>query len=93
MRTFLRRFYDFSFFSLLFHSILLNIFVLKCVFVYCLQLRLEEERCKEAETRVRELEKQVMDISFLYNIHYLCLSFSLPWKIFSQQQFRCVMYF
>ncbi|KAG7014621.1 Coiled-coil domain-containing protein SCD2 [Cucurbita argyrosperma subsp. argyrosperma] len=57
------------------------------------KLRLEEERCKEAETRVRELEKQVMDTSFQYNVHYFCLSFSLPWKIFSQKQFGRVMCF
>ena len=75
MRTFLRRCHGFSFFlsiSLVL-SILLNICVLKCVFDN-LQLRLEEERCKEAETRVRELEKQVTGISFQYNFHtFVCL--------------------
>lgn len=30
------------------------------VFLSTMQLRLEEERCKESEARVRELEKQVL---------------------------------
>lgn len=37
----------------------------KIIPLFAAQLRLEEERCEEAEARVRELEKQVNDFSKL----------------------------
>lgn len=47
------------------HFLLLKIYISFTLFStiepdFTLQLRLEEERCKEAEARVRELEKQVI---------------------------------
>lgn len=38
---------------------------------FAVQLRLEEERCEEAEARVRELEKQVAVSSFYFLFYWL----------------------
>lgn len=45
--------------SLLQNILFMVLICCKFIVAFALQLRLEEERCEEAEARVRELEKQV----------------------------------
>lgn len=55
----------------------------KTIPLFSAQLRLEEERCEEAEARVRELEKQVNDF-FKHVVRCgVCISVLLPFFLWS----------
>ena len=77
MKTSLRRYNYFYIFPFSKQVYVASYGTMKPVFI--VQLRLEEERCEEAEARVKELEKQVL---LCFHIVRLCFRASAHWLLF-----------